>query len=506
MDRLIAGRAPRRDWSRVAAAGVHAERLEPDWWRDAQSADEQWARRLLHTRGWLADELPAGELRAAVAPLLEMRAALVLLEVRSSEHRLESGRTPSGEQLTITVARRRLRDGSARRAWAADLAVDRAAGQLATAGAVPLDADPSRCPAPLDVGELEQWLGRAGLVRAELERLPRWLARLGRSREAPAGRRGKVAPTERADVGVRLVLRALADTIVANLPGTAAALDSEFLHDFRVAVRRSRSVLGRMRRVLPERSRARFRRELRWLGQLSGPARDLDVYLLGLDERCAELAGAARAGIGPLRRRLELQRAASHERLARALCSRRTRRLLGDWEAFLDRRPAGRPIAPRARAPIAEVAAGEIRRAWRLAIGQGRRIDDSSSASELHELRKSCKKLRYLLELFGGLVDPEATRALVGPLKGVQRVLGEVQDLEVESTLLADLAHALDRTPKSTPAARETLRAIEEELEPRRQSARAGFAEAFAALADPAHDAWVRARFGKPGRPTRDEG
>ena len=44
--------------------------------------------------------------------------------------------------------------------------------------------------------------------------------------------------------GFRAVLANLADTIVANWQGTVDQVDPEFLHDLRVAVRRTRTVVS----------------------------------------------------------------------------------------------------------------------------------------------------------------------------------------------------------------------------------------------------------------------
>ena len=53
--------------------------------------------------------------------------------------------------------------------------------------------------------------------------------------------------------GFRAVLAHLAAAIELNVPGTIDDIDPEFLHDLRVAVRRTRSVLSNARRVLPDR-------------------------------------------------------------------------------------------------------------------------------------------------------------------------------------------------------------------------------------------------------------
>src|ERR1019366_9397169 len=70
------------------------------------------------------------------------------------------------------------------------------------------------------------------------------------------------------------------DTLEANVSGTIRDVDTEFLHDLRVAVRRTRSALKLAGDALPPGLARRFAPEFRWLGALTTPTRDLDVYLL----------------------------------------------------------------------------------------------------------------------------------------------------------------------------------------------------------------------------------
>ena len=128
----------------------------------------------------------------------------------------------------------------------------------------------------------------------------------------PAGFQGD--PTVRLDAGLpaldgfRRVLDNLRVAMVATRPGTVDDIDPEFLHDFRVAVRRTRSVLGHAKDVLPadvlDWSRAGFRT----LGQVTGPSRDLDVYVLEWDGYVAALAPETVAALAPVRRQLEADR------------------------------------------------------------------------------------------------------------------------------------------------------------------------------------------------------
>ena len=86
----------------------------------------------------------------------------------------------------------------------------------------------------------------------------------------------------------------------ANRQGTIDDVDSEFLHDLRVAVRRSRSVLSHGKRVLPAHGRDHFRAEFRWLGEVTGPVRDLDVYLIEWPDYVATLDSDSAAALEPV--------------------------------------------------------------------------------------------------------------------------------------------------------------------------------------------------------------
>ncbi len=103
----------------------------------------------------------------------------------------------------------------------------------------------------------------------------------------------------------RVLLLHLLGTMEANLHGVQTDLDSEFLHDLRVAVRRTRSALGQIKGVLPPATTSRFAREFAWLQELTGPARDLDVFVLELPALGLLLPARSRRSLGPLARLLE---------------------------------------------------------------------------------------------------------------------------------------------------------------------------------------------------------
>ena len=60
-----------------------------------------------------------------------------------------------------------------------------------------------------------------------------------------------LAPAVRAETAPGEIHLALLGILLANEPGLRANLDTEFLHDFRVAVRRTRALLGQIKQVFP---------------------------------------------------------------------------------------------------------------------------------------------------------------------------------------------------------------------------------------------------------------
>lgn len=274
------------------------------------------------------------------------------------------------------------------------------------------------------------------------------------------------------------VLDNLAVAVEANWQGSVDDLDPEFLHDLRVAVRRTRSVLGQGSKVLPREVRNRYREGFGWLGTATGPARDLDVYVIEWERYVAPLTPDAASALHPVLEHISSRRVAEHEALAGVLRSDRYRDLLGSWRAWLRDPEGGRP--KQARRPIGPVAVARTRRAQDRLVERGRAIDPSSPGEELHELRKDAKKLRYLLECFGSLFAPRPRKAFVQRLKSLQDNLGEHQDAEVHVAQLREISRHLQAAPG---VGAHTLAAIDQlvqHMEIRRQAARADFVVRFA--------------------------
>ena len=300
-----------------------------------------------------------------------------------------------------------------------------------------------------------------------------------------SGVEAEITATMPAPVAVARLLLRLLDTLELNVDGVLRDIDTEFLHDLRVAVRRTRSAIKLLGGVLPAELAEHYKTEFKWLGDLTTPTRDLDVHLLGFGPMTGQLVAASPADLEPLRAFLVRRRAREFRRLATALRGPRFRAITDDWrKALLEIRDAG---GPRRRRPAAAaLALATTGRAFRRIAAQGAAITQESPPESLHDLRKRAKELRYLLEFFAPLHDPVAYRKVVGDLKSLQDCLGDFQDSQVQREEIHALADAM-LAERAAPAA--TLLAMGEiaaKLTLSQAEARADFARRFARFAGPA--------------------
>lgn len=286
-----------------------------------------------------------------------------------------------------------------------------------------------------------------------------------------------LAATQDAFSAYRLVLANLATTVAANVEGTIVAVDPEFLHELRVAVRRTRSVLAQAKGVLPPDVRDRYREGFGWLGQVTGPPRDLDVYVLGWDGYVASLAEADVLALDRVRAELDRRRTAAHRTLATVLRGKEARSLLSTWSAWLaDTSLHGDPDLH-----VGPVVAERIRKAQEKVLRDGRAIHPESHPERLHDLRKDTKKLRYLLECFGSLFPAKPRKAFVSQLKALQENLGDHQDAEVHLAQLRELASDLQHQDDVDSDVLLAMGRLSDHLDHRRLQERTDFATRFAA-------------------------
>ncbi|MPY94675.1 MAG: CHAD domain-containing protein, partial [Acidimicrobiia bacterium] len=217
---------------------------------------------------------------------------------------------------------------------------------------------------------------------------------------------------------VRLLVGRLLRIMVVNERGVRDDLDTEFLHDFRVAVRRARSIVKAAEGVIPEERRTWLADELRWLGQETTPVRDLDVTIEELEGPNPAL-DPWRADLAPVHDLFALRRAESFAELVEALSGERYRRFVAESRRF---------VASEWGDPDEDAVAfvqRRVHKAHRKVVRLGR---GATTSEDWHEVRKAAKKLRYLVEGFRALLPAGETADAVSSLKRFQEVLGAMQD------------------------------------------------------------------------------
>jgi CHAD domain-containing protein/phosphohistidine phosphatase SixA len=261
-------------------------------------------------------------------------------------------------------------------------------------------------------------------------------------------RRAPAAPKlGKADLATRLhgLLCHQRRLVRALEPGVIAGIDPEFLHQYRVNLRRSRA-LGEAFAAVAEVPGLRKRlKRLKRRARATSELRDLDVFL----ESLAEAPPLPEVSRHALVEWLRARRQERHAALCRQLDEREYAKQMAQWRDFLDGR--------RFRQALDEVKPRRVEAV--LAERTERHDSDLAALSQdsddtaFHELRKTVKRIRYLAEL-----DPRRHRDLLRRLKKRQTLLGELQDLCTRQAWVEAFARDV---PEEAEACRAWVTAIE---------------------------------------------
>ncbi len=281
---------------------------------------------------------------------------------------------------------------------------------------------------------------------------------------------------------VQIVLTHLLGVMQANEPGIRNATDTEFLHDYRVAIRRARSILGQIKHVFPEKTLDCFKQEFYWLSTITGPVRDLDTYLLKFNEYMQELPPGLQNNLIPFQRFLQRHWQKEHVRLNQALSSKRYHKLIEEWERVLKNENIQSHETVNAVKPARQVAGQRIWKLYKKVIKEGTAINEKSSDADLHELRKTCKKFRYLIEFFHDYYLDEQIRKSIKTLKRLQENLGDFQDISIQITQLDRFAQSMQAEGVAKAKTIIAMGVLVEKLIARKKTVRKHFGECFKAF------------------------
>ncbi len=267
--------------------------------------------------------------------------------------------------------------------------------------------------------------------------LKRGLSLLGK---APADYSSKsdiqLTPKLEAGEATQKIYLYLLQIIRNNETGIIKDYDTEFVHDFRVAIRRIRSALGQLEGAREEKVFQKAKTDFSDLGRSTNKLRDIDVYLLREEQYKQMLPEDMHPYLNPFFENLRIQRKIEYRSLVKTLRSVKYKQMVSEWEEFLKTDYVGGKQLGKKSLDVTDLARQVIWKRNRKVLEFGKRILKTSSDEFLHKLRIEGKKLRYLLEFFNSLFPEKKMKFLITKLKQLQDNLGEFNDLVIQQSRL----------------------------------------------------------------------
>jgi triphosphatase len=264
--------------------------------------------------------------------------------------------------------------------------------------------------------------------------------------------------------------------LMANEVIVRHAPEADAVHQMRVALRRLRAAITLFKSVVEDERREPIKAELKWMANVLGEARDLDVYITKVLEPAQDEHSNDEAYqnlVADYQERRDrayeaVQETVSSPRFINGVLETAAWIQAGDW--LLDE---SKPSRKRRSQPIRMLAEEELGRRWKKIIKQGRNLVELDP-EERHQVRIEIKKLRYATEFFESLFKgggaKKRKRAALSTLEALQETLGELNDIAVgahmEASPAADMIHQeqlsrIDGLVADAKAQYQTLAALE---------------------------------------------
>lgn len=229
--------------------------------------------------------------------------------------------------------------------------------------------------------------------------------------------------------------------MVANEAVALEGVESEGVHQMRVALRRLRSALSLFKPFLPPEQLDRLVAEVKWLAGSLGAARDWDVFLEELLVPVLQ-AFPGDAGLAALEEAAGECRRRGYAGVRAAVDSPRYTALLLTLGAWVDGRGwRDQPVSEHSAMllqPVLDMADRMLSKRHRQARRRGRGFA-RLAAADRHQLRIALKKLRYAAEFFRSLYDPKPVRRYLDDLAALQDTLGHLQDVATVTKLVGQV-------------------------------------------------------------------
>lgn len=238
-----------------------------------------------------------------------------------------------------------------------------------------------------------------------------------------------------------VLAHAIADDLQTFAASVTESQSAEALHQLRVTLRKVRALVSTSKECLSQEHLSHIKIGIRWLSDLTGPARDADVQLRHHEDETHTLPEESV-------KKLEARRTEFYGKIRDALASDQFREFCMRIEQIADADGTDESLTP-------EALSERVRKLLKRAMKLGELLSVASSDDEFHELRKLLKKLRYTLGFLLEYAPEKRFLKAEKQLKSVQDYLGHFQDQTVRA---AELEHrATEIMQANGPANRDLL-------------------------------------------------
>jgi CHAD domain-containing protein len=220
-----------------------------------------------------------------------------------------------------------------------------------------------------------------------------------------------------------------------NEKGIMADYDTEFLHDYRVSLRKVRSVLSLFKGVYRPEDTDRLKQDFASLMQKTNSLRDLDVYLLNKKQYCELVPEDTHEGLEILFNYFAGERAKEQKRVSQIIKSKTYLKEIGRLQKLFAE-GASLVAGPKGDEKSLAFACMSILKRYDKVCKIARSIDETTEDETVHQLRINCKKLRYLIEFFAPIFPEDEIKSLIKSLKVLQDNLGNFNDYSVQQAFL----------------------------------------------------------------------
>jgi CHAD domain-containing protein len=243
------------------------------------------------------------------------------------------------------------------------------------------------------------------------------------------------------DLSARETVRRIIHKILAiarlNESGIVQDIDTEFLHDYRICLRKIRSVLSLIKGVYPEEKTGELKAAFAEFCDVTNRLRDLDVYLLARDRYTAMLPAGLQPSLEEMFRDFARERRRALRKVIAHLGSPEYRAAIEAMERFFAK-PPDLPETEVSQNAVGPLVARRISKSYKRIVKIERSLGADTPDDAMHQVRIQCKKLRYLIEFFGELLPADETENIEKQLRRLQTSLGLFNDSSVQQRALLD--------------------------------------------------------------------